>query len=220
MDVKVLYFAVLRERCGLPEETVALPAAANVGALKQLLESRHPFLAGRWGSVRVAVNMDFSSDDAPLHDGDEVALIPPVAGGSGHPRVRLTTEPLSLDRATQEVMTSGMGGLCIFAGMVRDHAKGRKVKSIDYSAYDAMAAKVMERIVRGAEEQHGARVACHHRLGHLELGEMAVIIAAAAPHRAESFAACRQVIEELKKDVPIWKHEYGEDGAVWVGMGP
>src|SRR5690606_2786395 len=132
---------------GVSEETVPPPQPPTVGALKQALETRHPFLAGRWASVRLAVNQEFASDGTAVHDGDEVALIPPVAGGSGEPRVLLTAEPLSMDAVARSVMGPGQGGLCLFAGMVRDHAQGRKVQSLDYSAYDAMALKVMERIV-------------------------------------------------------------------------
>jgi len=221
MTLRVLLFGALKERCGAAETSVPLPAPATVAGLKRALEVQHPFLRDRWTSVRVAVNLEFASEDTPLKNGDEVALIPPVAGGSdAHPRVRLSSAALSLDAAVKEVMDAGMGGLCVFAGMVRNHAQGRAVKSIDYSAYGSMAAKVMTEIVLSVEKEHGARVACHHRIGHLEVGEMAVVIAAAAPHRAPCFAACRDVIERLKADVPIWKHELGEDGAVWVGMGP
>ncbi len=217
--VKVLLFGLLRERCGGPFVMLD-PTPSTVAELKAALAVAHPFLGERWKAIRVAVNQQFAGDDAAVRDGDEIALIPPVAGGAPHPRVELGDTPLSLDRAVSQVLGPRQGGLCVFGGMVRDHAMGRAVVSIEYSAYDAMARGVMERIVMTAEEQHSATVACHHRVGHLKVGELAVVIAAAAPHREACFAACRQVIEELKKDVPIWKKEFGQDGAVWVGMGP
>lgn len=217
--VKVLLFGALKERCG--EDVVTLsPGPPDVQALKRVMEARYPLLVGKWGSIRVAVNLEFAGDTHALTDSDEVALIPPVAGGSRHPRVVLSSTPLSLDAAVAQVMDPSMGGLCVFAGMVRNHAQGRGVQSLEYSAYGDMAQHAMERIVAAAEGAHQARVACHHRVGHLQVGDLAVVIAAAAPHRAECFAAARQVIEALKQDVPIWKKELYADGEVWVGLGP
>src|SRR5438132_1513405 len=135
MVVRVLYFGGLRERCGVDEETCALPQPADVRTLKEQLAVRHTFLRDQWKFVRVAVNLDFSDDDTAIHDGDEVALIPPVAGGSDEARVILTDAPLGIARACESVMAPGFGGLCMFAGAVRDHARGRAVVAIDYSAY-------------------------------------------------------------------------------------
>jgi molybdopterin synthase catalytic subunit len=219
MQIHVLFFGGLQDRVATAEERIEIPQQTSVRDLKQILEERHPFLVGRWGSVRIAVNHSFCDDSTPVPAHAEVALIPPVAGGSDG-RVLLTHQPLTLDLAVRQIMGPGLGGLCIFAGVVRDHANGRRVVSIDYTAYEPMAIKVMADILRQEEELHHARVACHHRTGHLLVGEMAVIVAAAATHRAEAFDACRSVIEALKRNVPIWKHEMGPDGSVWVGMGP
>lgn len=221
MTIQVLWFGGLRDRVGTARSTQPLPSPPTVAALKAQLESQHPWLAPRWSVVRVAVQLELAEDTTLIPDGAEVALLPPVAGGAPeHPRVLLAEAPLSVDAAIQQVRAPGLGGLCVFAGLVRDHARGVAVTAIDYSAYSGMALRVMERIVVAAEAQHGARVACHHRVGHLVVGDLAVVIASAAPHRAECFAATRQVIEELKKDVPIWKKEFGTDGETWVGMGP
>lgn len=223
MTIRVLYFAVLKERCGCDQEELPLPQPPTVGSLKRELARLHPFLDNRWGAIRIAVNMEFCGDEQPLTPGDEVALVPPVAGGAPQPgeeRVALSREPLSLDRAVAEVVGPRVGGLCVFAGLVRDHHGARTVHSIDYTAYEPMALRKLQQIVEAAEQLHGARIACHHRLGLLNVGEMAVVIAAAAAHRAECFAACRDVIEAIKRDVPIWKEERGEEGgAVWVEMG-
>jgi MoaE-MoaD fusion protein len=175
---------------------------------------------GLRGHVRVAVNHAFADAKHTLSPTDEVALIPPVAGGAPHPRTILTSEKLSVDRALGQVTHPRMGGVCIFVGVVRDHANGKAVQTLDYSAYDAMALATMEKIVTTTEAQHAAHIACHHRVGHLVVGDLAVVIAAAAPHRGPAFDACRQVIEALKQDVPIFKKETGPDGSIWVGMGP
>ena len=216
----VLFFGGLQEKVGAAERNEPLPSPATVAGLKAQLDAQLPVLNRYWAVVRVAVNLEFAPDDTPLRDGDEVAIIPPVAGGSGHPRVELCDALLSVDRALGQVQGDGMGGLCVFAGAVRNHAHGRPVVRLDYSAYQPMALAVMARIVAQAEADHGATLACHHRVGSLDVGQLAVVIAAAAPHRDACFAAARQVIEALKQDAPIWKHEHGEDGAVWVGLGP
>jgi molybdopterin synthase catalytic subunit len=217
--MKVLLFGALRERCGA-EALHLTPCPPTVEALCRQLEAQQPFLVGKWAFIRVAVNLEFASGAQSLVDSDEVALIPPVAGGVGHPRVRLSTEPLSLDAVVAQVRGPSMGGLCIFAGSVRNHAQGQAVERLEYSAYGDMASRVMDRIVSTAEAAHQARVACHHRVGPLQVGDLAVVIAAAAAHRAECFSAARQVIEALKQEVPIWKKEFGSDGTSWVGMGP
>ena len=106
----------------------------------------------------------------------------------------------------------------LFVGVVRDHAEGRAVSSLEYSAYESMAQKEIAKIVVEVEEKiPGARCAVHHRLGLLAVGELAIVCAASTPHRAESFAACRLLIEEVKHRVPIWKRERGPDGEAWVG---
>ena len=129
--------------------------------------------------------------------------------------------PLSLDRVVGAVTDSGMGGVVTFTGIVRRHSRGTTVEKLEYSAYDAMAIREMTRLCDEIEaEIAGTRIAVEHRVGNLAIGDIAVVIAAAAPHRAEAFAACRAMIDRLKDRVPIWKKEFGEDGAEWVGLGP
>jgi molybdopterin synthase catalytic subunit len=166
------------------------------------------------------VNQDFADDELALAHGDEVALIPPVAGGAG-PHVRLLAEPLSLDRCIAAVSDAGMGGIVTFVGIVRRHSRGVVVERLEYSAYEAMAVREMTRLVDEIQaEVAGCRLAVEHRVGTLAIGDAAVAIAAAAPHRAEAFTACRAMIDRLKDRVPIWKKEVGDDGAEWVGLGP
>ncbi|MCX5743255.1 MAG: molybdopterin converting factor subunit 1 [Proteobacteria bacterium] len=227
MKIAVLYFAVFRERLGRSDETLELPLGATVSDVIDLLAARHDAIARLRGRFRVAVNEDFAPDDRTLADGDELALIPPVAGGSIEatlPReahVALLAEPLSLDRCIAAVSGPGMGGIVTFVGMVRRHSRGVVVDHLEYEAYGSMAMREMRRLVTEIEaEVPGTRLAVEHRRGHLAIGDLAVAIAAAAPHRAEAFTACRAMIDRLKDRVPIWKKEVGEDGAEWVGLGP
>ena len=220
MRVRVLYFAVFRERIGRDEEDLELPAGATVADAVRALAARHEAVAKLAGKFRVAADQEFVDDAHPLADGTELALIPPVAGGQGH-HVILTDQPLSLDRCIAAVKQAGYGGIVTFTGMVRLHSRGTTIDHLEYEAYAPMALKVMARLCEEIEaEITGVRLAVEHRVGHLAIGELAVVIAAAAPHRAEAFTACRAMIDRLKDRVPIWKKEVASDGATWVGLGP
>jgi molybdopterin synthase catalytic subunit len=219
MRITVLYFAVFRERLGRDHEDVDLPAGATVADAIAQLAAQHAAIAQLRGMFRCAVNQDFTDDAHALHEGDELALIPPVAGGSRH--VVLTDQPLSLDRCLAAVRGSGMGGIVTFTGMVRLHSHGATIDHLEYEAYAPMAVKEMARLVDEIQaEIAGCALALEHRVGRLEIGDVAVVIAAAAPHRAEAFAACRAMIDRLKDRVPIWKKEVGTSGEEWVGLGP
>lgn len=222
MKVSVLYFAVFRERLGRDEEALELPPGARVGDAIEALAARHAAVGALRGKFRVAVNQDFSGDERELADGDELALIPPVAGGAEPARhARLIDHPLSLDRCIAAVAGPGMGGVVTFTGLVRRQSRGTLVDHLEYEAYGSMALRELTLLCDEIEaEIAGTRLAVEHRVGRLAVGELAVVIAAAAPHRAEAFAACRAMIDRLKDRVPIWKKEIGEDGAEWVGLGP
>lgn len=216
----MLYFAVFRERLGRDTEPLDLPDGNRVQDAIDLLVARHPAIAALRGKFRVAVNEELVDDDAALADGDVLALIPPVAGGIDR-HVRLLDEPLSLDRCVAAVSGPGMGGVVTFTGAVRRHSRGVAVERLEYEAYAPMAIREMTRLCDEIEgELAGTRLAVEHRVGKLAIGDLAVVIAAAAPHRAEAFAACRAMIDRLKDRVPIWKKEFGADGAEWVGLGP
>ena len=226
MQIRVLYFAVFREQIGREDDVVALPEGAQVRDALTALAKRHPAIDRLRGRFRVAVNQDFSDEDRVLVHGDELALIPPVAGGAGdgtsaRRHVQLLATPLSLDRCIAAVAGAGMGGIVTFTGMVRRHSHGALIDHLEYEAYGTMAVREMMRLCDEIEaEIAGCRLAVEHRVGRLVVGEVAVVIAAAAPHRAEAFTACRAMIDRLKDRVPIWKKEVGEDGAEWVGLGP
>jgi molybdopterin synthase catalytic subunit len=220
MRISVLYFAVFRERIGRDEDALELPDGATVTDALAALAARHPAIAALRGRFRVAVNQTFCDEAAALGDGDELALIPPVAGGSGR-HVVLTDAPLSQGRCLAAVGGDAMGGVVTFTGAVRRQSRGQAIDHLEYEAYAPMAVKVMTALCEEIEaEVAGARLAVEHRVGTLAVGDVAVVIAAAAPHRAEAFAACRAMIDRLKDRVPIWKKEVGTDGAAWVGLGP
>jgi molybdopterin synthase catalytic subunit len=214
----VLYFAAARERAGTAQERVEWAG----GAVRQLLEelaARHPDLRRLLPHLRVAVNQEFQPLDAVVPDGAEVALVPPVAGGSDC--FRLSNAPLALEEVVRGVGGPERGGLVTFTGTVRSETRGRRVRALTYEAYAGMAERAMTAIGREIEQRWpGSRAAIVHRVGTLVPGDSAVVIAVSAPHRAAAFEGCRHAIERLKADVPIWKKELFEDGEEWVGLGP
>ncbi|HXX30608.1 MAG TPA: molybdenum cofactor biosynthesis protein MoaE [Myxococcaceae bacterium] len=220
MALTVLYFAAARERAGLAEERLAgLAAPATVRALLAELSARHPSLVPLLPHLRVAVNQTFAGLDEPVPEGAEVALIPPVAGGAG--LFRVVDRPPTLDEVVGAVRDAARGGLVTFTGVVRGESRGRQVLRLTYEAYTAMAERVLAEVGSETERRWpGARLAIVHRVGVLEPGDVAVVIAAAAPHRSEAFEACRFAIEQLKQQAPIWKRETYQDGEEWVGLGP
>lgn len=218
MAVTVLYFAAARERAGTAQEMVEW-AGGPVRQLLEQLAARHLDLRPLLPHLRVAVNQEFQPLDAPVPDRAEVALVPPVAGGSGC--FRLSEAPLVLEEVVRAVGGPERGGLVTFTGTVRSETKGRRVQVLSYEAYPGMAERSMAAIGREIEERWpGTRAAIVHRVGTLVPGEAAVVIAVSAPHRAAAFEGCRHAIERLKADVPIWKKERFEDGEEWVGLGP
>ncbi|MFT3692138.1 MAG: molybdopterin converting factor subunit 1 [Kofleriaceae bacterium] len=220
MQIRVLYFAVFRERLGRDEDMLELPAGTTVAAALAELARMHEPIARLRTKFRVAVNQEFSDETRVLEDGNELALIPPVAGGSGR-HVLLIDQPLSLDRCVAAVSGPAIGGIVTFSGTVRVHNHDAVITHLDYSAYEAMAVKEMTRLCDEVEALvPEAHVAVEHRIGRLQIGELAVVIAAGAPHRAEAFKACRELIDRLKQQVPIWKKEFGSAGEEWIGLGP
>lgn len=220
MTIHILYFAAARERVGQGREDLEVPAGARVADVLRLLAERHPPLAPLLPHLRVAVNQEFRAPEDEVPPGAELALIPPVAGGSSG-LFRVVDRPLRLEEVVEAVAGQAYGGLVTFSGSVRNQTRGRGVLKLEYEAYPPMAEKKLAEI--GAEvagRWSGTRLAIVHRVGTLVPGELAVVIAAAAPHRKEAFLGCEHAIERLKQDVPIWKKEFYEDGAVWVGLGP
>jgi len=219
MQVTVLLFGALREAVGAKELPVEAPARTTVAGLRALLVDAQPGFGALAGRLRVAVNREFSDDARVLADGDEIAFLPPVSGGST--RCTLSDAPLDPDAVAARVTGADAGGVVTFVGAVRDHARGRSIRHLEYEAYPAMALAEMEKICeRAGARWPGVRVAIAHRVGHLEIGDLAVVVVAAAAHRAEAFDACRFAIDTLKETVPIWKKEVATDGEYWVDDHP
>lgn len=129
---------------------------------------------------------------------------------------RLTREPIDEVAIRQSVAAPECGAVVVFAGVVRNHSRGRTVLYLEYESYEPMATKQMEQIAAQAARRWAARVAMVHRLGRIEVGETSVIVAIATPHRQQAFEACRWCIDTLKEQVPIWKKEVCPDGTYWI----
>jgi molybdopterin synthase catalytic subunit len=219
VQIAVKLFGAVREAVGEKELSVSLPEGARVRDLVALLARDHEVIDRFGDRLATSVNLEVAPRDAELRDGDEVALLPPVAGGAA--RCWISDRPLDAGAVVARVAGPGMGGIVTFVGAVRDHAREREIRHLEYEAYPGMAEREMDRIADEAGTRWpGARVAMAHRTGRLEIGEIAVVVAAAAPHRAEAFAACRFAIDELKQRVPIWKKEFATDGEYWVDERP
>jgi MoaE-MoaD fusion protein len=218
MRIHLKYFAIIRETLGRSEETRDVDDGATAGSLFDQIASEEPRLSGMKRSVMLMVNQEYVPASQPLGDGDELALIPPVSGGASEMHFRMTTDVLDPREAERIVADPAAGATVTFTGTVRDHARGRSVRALDYEAYAPAAEKMMARIGDEIRERWGIdRVAIIHRMGLLEVGEASVVIAITSAHRDEAFDACRYAIERLKAIVPIWKKEFYEDGATWVG---
>jgi molybdopterin synthase catalytic subunit len=221
MRVQVKYFAAARERVGREDEELELAAGTTVAAALEALAARHQALRPLLPHLRAAVNQQFVALGHSLGEGDELALIPPVAGGSDRLCAVVEDRAPSLDACVRAVTQPGAGGVVAFVGLVRDHSQGHPVERLEYEAYREMAERVFVELCDEIEREiPGARLAVEHRVGTLGIGDIAVALAASAPHRAEAFQAARALIDRLKERAPIWKKETGPDGAVWVGLGP
>jgi molybdopterin synthase catalytic subunit len=219
MQVIAKLFGAVREAAGAKELSLALSAGATARDVWRLLLDEHPAIAPFADRLAVSVNLEIRSLDAELHDGDEIAFLPPVSGGAG--TCSLSDSPIDLGKVVARVAGPAMGGIATFIGAVRNRARGRDIRHLEYESYPEMAEREMQRIADAAAERWpGTRVAIAHRAGHLEIGDIAVVVAAAAPHRAEAFEACRYAIDTLKETVPIWKKEVATDGEYWVDDRP
>jgi molybdopterin synthase catalytic subunit len=218
MNIHLRYFASFRETTGLNEETITLPGAATVADARARLLERYPRLQPLMQRAVCAVNHRYVLLETQLHEGDEVVFIPPVGGGASmEPIILITHEPLDRDALIASVADPGVGGIVTFEGVVRDNARGKQVRYLEYDVYPEMAIEQIRAIINEAAQRWGVeRVVVAHRVGRLEIGEASVIIVVAAPHRAEAFDACRYIIDTLKTTVPIWKKEVATTGEEWV----
>jgi MoaE-MoaD fusion protein len=209
VHVTVRLFAGLRERAG--RATVELEDVTRAGDVWAALG-----LGDEPPGLLYAVNREYAEPDRELHDGDEVALIPPVSGGA----FLLSADPLDLRAAVAEVETADAGAVATFVGTVRRSSRGRTVLYLEYEAYAEMAEQMLHGLGEELKAKHGlSEVAIHHRIGRVDIGEPSVVIAVSAPHRAPALDACREAIDTLKETVPLWKKEVYEGGEEWIGRG-
>jgi molybdopterin synthase catalytic subunit len=211
MQVTVRLFAGLRERAGTSERELELPEGARVADVWRALG-----LGDEPTGLLYAANQAYVPRERELADGDEVALIPPVSGGA----FRLTEEPIDVDAVIAEAADPRAGAVATFLGTVRNRSRGRDVLHLEYEAYEGMAERVMAEIAETLREKHDlCGVAITHRVGRVEIGEASVAIAVSAPHREKALAACKEAIDTLKTEVPLWKKEIYEGGEEWIGRG-
>jgi molybdopterin synthase catalytic subunit len=210
------------------KETVELPDQATVAEFLRSFFAVTPQLQKYASSLAVAVNQEYALPTQVLREGDEIALLPPVSGGSGQDLpaaeadwIRLQREPIDAAALVAAVKEGEAGAVVVFDGIVRNNTRGRRTLYLDYEAYEAMALSQMQALAQDARQRFGVRrVALVHRLGRLHVGETSVLIVVTSAHRAQAFDACRWMIDTLKKTVPIWKKEWFEDGAVWADGEP
>ncbi len=211
MRVRVRLFAGLRERAGTGMRELELPEGARVEDVWPALG-----LGDEPAGLLYAANQAYVPAERELADGDEVALIPPVSGGA----FRLTEEPVDVGAVIAEAANEAAGAVATFLGTVRERSRGRRVLHLEYEAYEGMAEQLMAEIAEALREKYDlSEVAITHRVGRVAIGEVSVAIAVSAPHREDALAACKEAIDTLKAEVPLWKKEVYEGGEEWVGRG-
>ena len=217
MKIKVLFFGVTKDLTGLQEEQGEFPDGLSLDGLWGRYAARFPRLDDLSSVLMMAVNQEIADRAKTLQDGDEVAFLPPVSGGSSGDYYLLTRSPIPTADLVRQQKAPQDGAVVTFEGVVRNNSAGRRTLYLEYEAYEPMAIRKMEEI--GGEVRREFAIDCigmMHRLGRLEIGETSVVIIVTAAHRRAAFAACQFAIDRLKQIVPIWKKEYFEDGSVWA----
>jgi MoaE-MoaD fusion protein len=216
MKVRVRVFGALAEALGVDEETLNLPHEATAGGVIETMRTRAPASGPVLDRCSVAVNLETVGPDHELREGDEVAILPPVAGGGAAITVGLAHRP-SVEEGLAAVSSPEAGGTVAFVGTVR--AEGGAVERLEYSAYAEMAEGVLRAIAEEAADRWSLiGISIVHGVGDLAVGEATFVVACSAPHRGEAFDACRHVVDEVKRRVPVWKKEVGPDRERWVGL--
>ena len=218
MRLTVQLFANLAETCGARQiELCDLPQPLTAALVLDAFVARFPQVDGMRDSIMFAVNAEYVSADHPVSVCDEVALIPPVSGGSDDDLFKITRDVLDPTALHNLVRSPQAGAVSLFMGVVRNNNLGRDVDYLEYDAYPAMATKVMRQIAAEIRERWDVLdIAMYHRIGRLEIGEASVAVAVASAHRGEGIEACHYGIDRLKAIVPIWKKEVWADGEEWI----
>lgn len=218
MKIRVRLWGGLTEAAGFTEDVLHFDEGAIAADVVDELERRAPKLARYRSATRIAVNADIVDVQTPLSDGDELSLLPPVAGGQDD-RIEITAGPLQPQDAIAFVTTSASGGIGVFIGVVRETNEGKRVAEIDYTAFEELALKEIRAVVAETRLRWTLhRVAVAHSIGRLSVGDASVVVAVSATHRAEALEACHSIIDGVKERAPIWKQEFGPDGTRWINL--
>jgi molybdopterin synthase catalytic subunit len=228
MRVRVLFFGVLKDIYARSEDSVELPAASRIADLVAHYRALAPEKNGLFHSLAIARNQQYASAGDLLQDGDEVALLPPVSGGSdaattvrGSRHCEIVRDRIPTEAILARIKRGEDGAVVVFEGIVRNHTRNRQALYLDYEAYEPMALAQMEALADRIMANYKIReLVIVHRLGRLQIGETSVLIVVASPHRAAAFDASRFAIDTLKRTVPIWKKEHFTDGVVWADGEP
>ena len=224
MRVRVLFFGVLKDLAGKSSDWLDIPEGASVRDVLGHYRETIPRLRESLASLAVAVNQQYAGAEVKLKSDDEVALLPPVSGGSpsrSQHHASITRNPIDTPEILGRLKQGDDGAAVVFEGIVRKQTRGRRTLYLDYEAYEQMALQQMEALAEQALKDFKVRdLAIVHRLGRLQIGETSVLMVVASAHRAAAFEACRWLIDTLKRTVPIWKKEYFEDGAIWADGEP
>ncbi|RME77075.1 MAG: MoaD family protein [Chloroflexi bacterium] len=221
MHITIRLFARLRELAGTDRLNRELPDNASIADLLDALQTEFPRLTEAIPRTIISVNKEFAGPQTRLRDGDEVAFFPPVSGGSGagDDKFAITFDPISLDEVAAKVVRPETGAVAVFGGVVRNVSAGKAVEHLEYEAYEEMAVAKLRQVAEEARQKWPkiVDIAIVQRIGHLEVGDNAVVVAVSSPHRNDGcFEACAYAINRLKQIVPIWKKEVGPDGSEWI----
>jgi molybdopterin synthase catalytic subunit len=231
IKVRVLFFGAARDAVGQEQIEVELETPINADRARAHLLAEYPSLQRFGKSLLFAVNQQYAGKDREIREGDELAVFPPVSGGSSGSAPKddagkmpappdffeLTTKPIDMGVVARRVVLPQCGATVTLDGYAREWTKGRRTLYLVYEAYEPMALSEMKRLGTQAHEKFDiAHIGIVHRTGRLEIGETSVVISVSAPHRRAAFEACEWAIRELKRTVPIWKKEVFEDGEIWV----
>lgn len=225
-DLTVLFFAALHDRAGTRRVNVAVTDGMTVDDAVLAARKVAPRDPEPGSSIMLALNGEYVKGDRPVAAGDELALIPPVSGGSDAIKteanwVFVTADELDPAPLTNYVTTGVDGAVVIFLGVTRDHNEGRRVLQLEYEAYQPMAEnKIVEIIGEMRSKWELGKVAIAHRTGRVDIGETSMVVAVGAAHRRPAFEASLYFVDRLKEIVPIWKREFFEGGEVWIGETP
>lgn len=219
MNITIRLFAGYREAVGARQLLLDLPDGATLRDAWEHLATRHQRLSAFTPTVVGAVNAEYAPSHTPLKEGDEVAFLPPVAGGD---HFALTEQAINEEDLRRAVSDPGAGAILIFLGTTRDNTDGKSVDYLEYEAYPEMAEQRMAAVAQEIRDRWPSvkGIALVHRVGRVVIGEASIGIAVATPHRADAFAACRYAIDRAKEHLPIWKKEVWEGGSEWIEEGP